>query len=93
MSTSFHNITMIQTQIQLEERVHEQIRSLAFRKKISVSETMRRLVCAGLARGLDGRGQERVPGEVLLEIAGISSSGLGDLGRNHDQYLSEDFGE
>jgi len=80
---------MVRTQIQFEETQHEQIRRLAHRYRISISEAVRRLVRQGLRAGLRDEPQPR--SAKLLELAGIGRSGLGDLGRRHDDYLAEDF--
>ena len=47
-----------------------------------------RPVDRGLQVGLDEEQQTRKG--ALLEIAGIGASGLPDLGRRHDHYLSEE---
>ena len=80
---------MVRTQIQLEEKQYELIRRLAHRKKISISETVRRLIRIGLRSRLED--EERPRAEALLKIAGIAKSGVKDLGRRHDHYLTEDF--
>ncbi len=80
---------MVRTQIQFEEAQHQQIRGLAHQLRISVSETVRRLVNQALQVGLEKETPRRA--EELLKIAGIGRSDLGDLGRRHDHYLAEDF--
>lgn len=77
---------MVRAQIQFEEQQYESVRRLAHRKKISISEAVRRLVKAGLQSGLDEEACRRSEG--LLKIAGIAGSGTGDLGRRHDHYLA-----
>ncbi len=44
---------MVRTQIQLEETQHKQVRQLAHQHRLSVSETVRRLVKQGLRTGLE----------------------------------------
>ena len=64
---------------------------LTHRYRISIAETVRQLVRAGLRAELG----DQPPGPragALLALAGIGKSGLGDLGRRHDEYLAEDFG-
>lgn len=90
MTTCCYDVTMVRTQIQFEEGQYHQIRSLAHRKRISISEAVRRLVRQSLREGLKKR-QSGVEG--LLSIAGIASSGVKDLGRRHDDYLAETFDE
>jgi hypothetical protein len=78
---------MVRTQIQLEEEQYEEIRRLAHRERISLSAAIRRL----LDQALHGGERERARGaRSLLDLAGIARSGLGDLGRHHDEYLAGD---
>ena len=79
---------MIRAQIQFEEKQYEQVKWLARRKRISIAEAVRRLVASGLKGGPDA---EEGHVHSLLEIAGIAGSGIGDLGRAHDEYLDEDL--
>ena len=81
---------MVRTQIQFEESQYQQIRTLAHRKRISISEAVRRLVRQSLREGLR---EKQTDVEALLSIAGIASGGPGDLGRRHDDYLAEVFEE
>lgn len=81
---------MVRTQIQFEERQYEQIRRIAHRKRISISEAVRRLVASGFEADPEVAATPRAVG--LLEVAGIGQSGLEDLGRRHDDYLAEDLG-
>lgn len=81
---------MIRAQIQFEEKQYEEIRILAHGRRSSIAETVRLLLRAGLRAELG----DEPPGpqaEALLALAGIGKSGLGDLGRRHDEYLAEDF--
>ena len=79
---------MVRTQIQFEERQYQQIRTLAHRKRISISEAVRRLVRQSLREGLK---QKQTGVEALLNIAGIAASGVNHLGRRHDDYLAETY--
>jgi hypothetical protein len=80
---------MVRTQVQFEEAQYEQIRKLAHRQRVSISEVVRRLVGRGLAAGVD---RPQVPrSSALLDIAGIAKGGPRDLGKRHDAYLDEDF--
>lgn len=79
---------MVRTQIQLDEARYETIRRMAHRNRVSFAEMVRRLVDAGMDAGT-----KRASGsgaEALMTIAGTGSSGLGDLGERHDDYLDED---
>ncbi len=80
---------MIRTQVQLDERQYERVRRLAHRKRISISEAVRRLLGKGLRSG--GEDVEEPTAGSLLDLAGIGRSGLKDLGRNHDRYLEDDL--
>ena len=81
---------MIRAQVQFEEAQYEKIRNLAHEKRISIAETVRQLVRAGLRADL-GDEPSGPRAEALLALAGVGRSGLGDLGRQHDEYLAEDF--
>ena len=80
---------MVRAQIQFEERQHQRVRQLAHRRRISVSEAVRRLVAVGLRVGIDG--EQPLRAAALLEVAGIGDSGLGALGRRHADYLDGDL--
>ncbi len=80
---------MLRTQIQLEERQYEALRAIAHRKRLSLSEVVRRAVDVGLEHGLE-KSPEASGTELLLGLAGVSKSGLRDLGRAHDRYLALD---
>lgn len=81
---------MVRTQVQLEERQYERLRRIAHQKRISLSEAVRQAVDAGLKHGFDTAADELNGAEALLRLAAIGASGLRDLGREHDRYLSED---
>ena len=82
---------MVRTQVQFEQKDYELIRRMAHRKKISISEMVRRLVRLGVMSGLEDGQPPRMAS--LLKVAGVASSGLKDLGRDHDRYLAEEFCE
>lgn len=90
MTTCCYDVAMVRTQIQFEEEQYHQIRNLAHRKRISISEAVRRLVRQGLREGLK---KKQTDVEALLSIAGIAASGVNDLGRRHDDYLAEIYDE
>ena len=81
---------MIRAQIQFEESQYEEIRNLAHERRASIAETVRQLVRAGL-RADPAEEPSGPRAEALLALAGVGNSGLGDLGRRHDEYLAEDF--
>ena len=80
---------MIRTQVQLDEKLHERIRKLAHRERISFAEAVRRLVKHGLGEAASP--DRPAPAEDLLTLAGIGRCEVTDLGRKHDEYLAEDF--
>lgn len=84
---------MNRVQVQLDEALHGQLRAIANRKRISVSEVVRRLVRASIRAGeLDAPPDEKTRGAAaMLELSGVGNSGLRDLGRNHDRYLAAAF--
>ncbi len=70
-------------QVRLEERQEQALRRLASEEGVSLSELIR-------------RGVDLLLSQVLAEedpawrIIGLGNSGVGDLGMNHDKYLSEE---
>ena len=80
-------MSKVRAQIQFEKDQYENIRMLARRKQISISEAVRQLVKSGMRHGLVEDPPNKI--EALLELAGIGSSGLTDIGVNHDKYLVE----
>ncbi len=82
---------MNRVQVQLDDALHEQVRAIARRKRVSVSEVVRRLVRAGMRAGDEGEGgTARYRGAAaLLELRRYAVDGPGDLGRRHDDYLAE----
>lgn len=81
---------MVRTQVQFEEQQYERLRSFAHRHRVSVAETVRRLVDLGFQAAVPDR---RKTGslEPLLAIAGMVKGGPRDLGARHDDYLDQDF--
>lgn len=79
---------MIRTQIQFREEQYERIRTMAHRRRISISEAVRRLVDAAMQG--DDPGIDDGIG-LLLSLAGTGRSGKGDVALRHDDYLDEDM--
>jgi hypothetical protein len=79
-------MAMVRAQIQFERSQYEQIRMLARRKRISISEVVRRLVSAGIRHGADE--EPSTGAAALLEIAGIGNSGKSDVAGRHDEHLA-----
>jgi hypothetical protein len=80
-------IPMVRTQIQFDPEQYEEVRTLAHRERISISEAVRRLV----SRGLNPPGAEAVRprAAALLDLAGVARGGPADLSARHDDYLGE----
>ena len=82
-----HHDVMVRTQIQLDEEQYEAVRRLAHRQRLSLAAAIRKLI----DEALHGKRPRRARGaRALLGVAGVGSSGLGDLGRRHDHYLAEE---
>jgi hypothetical protein len=79
---------MVRTQVLLAERQHERVRQMAHSNRVSFSEMVRRLLDVGLNTG---QGTHVHATTSLLDLAGIGRSEEKDLGRNHDDYLDEDY--
>jgi hypothetical protein len=83
---------MIRTQIQLTEEQSQQLKEIALVEKVSVAELIRRSVDQFLETQVDPLSYEERRRKALAVI-GIASSGLGDLGARHDEYLAQIYGE
>ncbi len=80
---------MVRTQIQLTERQAKAIKERAKRNRVSMAAEIRR----ALDRSLEEENpllNEEVRRRALAAV-GFFDSGLGDLARNHDKYLAEDY--
>ncbi len=84
-------MSKIRAQIQFEKDQYENIRMLARRKRISISEAVRQLVRSGMRHGLVEDPPNKI--EALLDLAGTLDSGLTDLGLNHDEYFVQSIEE
>ena len=82
---------MIRTQIQLTEKQAEALHEISRRTGTSMAELIRQSVDSYLKSPTQPDREELV--RRALSIVGKFSSGLTDVGRNHDRYLAEDFGE
>ena len=78
---------MIAVQVRFERILYNQIRNLAGRKQLSISEMVHRLVSDGIRKAFEEEPPNKI--EALLELAGILDSGLTDLGLNHDEYIAQ----
>ncbi|GEA14481.1 MAG: CopG family transcriptional regulator [Moorella humiferrea] len=81
---------MIRTQIQLTEEQYHALKKMAAVKKISMAELIRLGVDQVLAGSNPGQ-NERI--QRAIKAAGRFRSGVKDLSRNHDAYLTEAFAE
>jgi hypothetical protein len=77
-------VDMIRTQIQLDEEEYRRAREAAARKRLSFSAYVRE----SLRVALEESRRDEMRGEALM-LPGKYRSGLTDLARNHDRYLSD----
>lgn len=80
---------MKRTQLQLEDEAFEALRKKAFTTGKSLAAVVREAVDQYLGRAPAKKRKLRI--EDLTWIGSGSSGGPGDIGRNHDKYLAEDF--
>jgi hypothetical protein len=78
---------MINVQVRFQRILYNQIRNLAGRKQLPISEMVHRLVSDGVRQAFEEEPPNKI--EALLELAGILDSGLTDLGLNHDEYIAQ----
>ncbi|MDN5344207.1 MAG: hypothetical protein PWQ18_318 [Clostridia bacterium] len=81
---------MIRTQAQLTEEQYNALKKISAAKKISMAELIRLGVEQVLSNSNIGN-EERV--QRALKAAGRFRSGVKNLSRNHDAYLTEAFSE
>lgn len=79
---------MIRTQIQLTEQQADRLKRLADREGISLAAMIRRAVDS-----LIERSDRDVVIDRALSAIGAGSSGLPDVGAEHDRYLDESYGD
>jgi hypothetical protein len=82
---------MVRTQIQLTEEQSTNLKQLAEQDNVSVAELIRRSIDRYLQEQGGVSQEERQ--QRLLSVIGIGSSGVNDLGVNHDDYLAEIYAE
>lgn len=80
---------MVRTQIQLTEEQAAALKGKAVTLGVSMAELIRRGVDMVLEPSEHGSKPERI--RRAIEVAGRFSSGLSDVGTNHDKYLTEAF--
>ena len=80
---------MVRTQVQLTEEQIAKLRQMAAESGKSIAE----LVRLGVELYLQSQHapDQNTLRERALRSIGKFKSGLSDVGRNHDQYLAEDF--
>jgi len=81
---------MVRTQVQLTEKQLEDLRRISAERGKSVAELVRLGVELYLSSQQPDRKAIR---ERARLVAGRFSSGVNDLGKNHDDYLDEAFGD
>lgn len=82
---------MVRTQIQLTEEQLRTLKRLAEKESVSMAELIRRSVDYYIATTSESPVEERK--QRLLSVIGIGSSGISDIGVNHDKYLAEIYAE
>ena len=78
---------MVRTQIQLTQRQHAELRSLAATTGKSVSQLIREAVDEITSKR--GRRSRQQVMERAIRIAGRFSSGMRDVSSRHDRHLAE----
>ena len=79
----------VRTQIQLDERQAERLKSIAASRGLSMAEWIRRAVdSALLSGGLTNREDQR---RRAIAASGRFDSGVTDISVEHDKYLAEAF--
>lgn len=82
---------MVRTQIQLTEEQSRILKRMALERGVSMAELIRQSVDQFVrSRGKLTPEQIR---QRALSVVGIGSSGVTDLGQNHDHYLDEAYGD
>lgn len=82
---------LVRTQIQLDERQAERLKTVAASRGLSMAEWIRRAVdSALLSSGLTNREEQR---RRAIAASGRFTSGVTDLSVEHDKYLAEAFGD
>jgi hypothetical protein len=84
---------MVRTQVQLTEEQLDKLRKASADTGKSVAQLVRLGVELYLSSVAQPQKDMRAMRERALKAAGKFSSGLPDLGLNHDHYLDEAFGE
>jgi Arc/MetJ-type ribon-helix-helix transcriptional regulator len=85
---SYHDITMVRTQVQLTEEQIEKLRRLAAAGETSVSDVVRQAVDALTAFSPPRTELQR----RALAACGTYASGTSDVSEEHDRHLAEAFG-
>jgi len=81
---------LVRTQIQLDERQAERLKSVAASRGLSMAEWIRRAVdLALLTGGLPDKEEQR---RRAIAASGRFNSGGTDISVEHDKYLAEAFG-
>ena len=80
---------MVRTQIQLTEKQAARMKSAALKKGVSMAELIRQAIDMLLEKR--GEKSDVELRRRAIEAAGRFHSGTGNVARNHDGYLSEDF--
>jgi len=75
--------------IYFDDNQYENLREKAYKNKTTMSDIIREAVDEYLSKTDKTKIMKR-ENDPIFEIIGIFSSGIGDLGANHDKYLYDD---
>ena len=81
---------LVRTQIQLDERQAERLKSVAASRGLSMAEWIRRAVDSALLSG--GLADKEDQRRRAIAASGRFASGVTDISVEHDKYLAEAFG-
>ena len=82
---------MVRTQIQLTEEQSRILKDIAGEKGLSVAELIRQSIDHYIQSTHELTKEEKK--RRALSVVGITSSGVPDLGSEHDRYLAEIYGD
>lgn len=76
---------MIRAQIQIDKETYDEIRSIAFKERKSLSEIIRRMIKKSLKKSIPSKRK------ITFTFIGTGNSKHGSLSEKHDDILKEDF--
>ncbi len=82
---------MIRTQVQLTQLQSQVLKQWAVRRGTSMAELIRQSIDQFICREETPEDEMKAKRQRAKMVSGLFSSGLPDLGRNHDRYLVEAY--